>query len=117
MGWDVKATMDAASETLAKAPELPSASSVMDRLAMLPDAMPKTVWGLIAISAMSFAFFGMTDLGRKIRRAVQDTMFSNWRLALLGATGIVLSLASGYTTWDGMRNFTGEPVQIGRAHV
>ncbi|MEO0798575.1 MAG: hypothetical protein AAFY53_05150, partial [Pseudomonadota bacterium] len=36
--------------------------------------------------------------------------FANWRLALLGATGVVLSLASGWTTWDGMRNFTQEPL-------
>ena len=35
---------------------------------------------------------------------------TNWRLLLLGATGVVLSLASGWTTWDGMRNFTNEPV-------
>ena len=26
------------------------------------------------------------------------------------APGIVLSLASGWTTWDGMKNFTGEPI-------
>ncbi|KAB2849781.1 MAG: hypothetical protein F9K44_06915 [Hyphomicrobiaceae bacterium] len=37
-------------------------------------------------------------------------IFGNWRLVLLGLTGVVLSLASGYTTWDGMRNFTNEPV-------
>lgn len=30
----------------------------------------------------------------------------NWRLVLLGVTAIALSLASGYTTWDGMTNFT-----------
>ena len=110
MGWDVKATVDAATDALSRAPELPPTSTIMDRLATLPDALPKGVWGLIAISAMTFAFFGMTDMGRRIRRGVQEAMFSNWRLALLGATGIVLSLASGYTTWDGMRNFTGEPV-------
>lgn len=39
-----------------------------------------------------------------------EQVTSNWRLALLGATGVVLSLASGWTTWDGMRNFTQEPV-------
>ena len=31
-------------------------------------------------------------------------------LLLLGTTGFVLSLASGYTTWMGMTNFTGEAV-------
>ena len=37
-----------------------------------------------------------------------DEMASRWQLLLLGATGLVLSLASGYTTWAGMTNFTGE---------
>ena len=37
-------------------------------------------------------------------------MFSNWQLALLGATAIALSLASGYTTFDGLRNFTSAPL-------
>ena len=30
----------------------------------------------------------------------------SWQLWLLGATSVVLSVASGWTTWDGMRNFT-----------
>ncbi|MFM2423548.1 MAG: hypothetical protein RL291_2078, partial [Pseudomonadota bacterium] len=46
----------------------------------------------------------------RVLTAAQDIMFTNWRLGLLGATGLVLSLASGWTTWDGMRNFTGEPI-------
>jgi len=45
----------------------------------------------------------------RLSRTIEDTIFSNWRLALLGATGLVLSLASGWTTWDGMKNFTNEP--------
>jgi hypothetical protein len=45
--------------------------------------------------------------------AAQDAIFNNWQLGLLGATGIVLSAASGWTTWDGMRNFTGEPILSG----
>ena len=39
-----------------------------------------------------------------------QTVVSNWRLLLLGSTGVVLSIASGWTTWDGMRNFTREPL-------
>ncbi len=35
---------------------------------------------------------------------------TNWQLTLLATTAFVLSLASGWTTWDGMRNFTGEPI-------
>ncbi|MEO0810490.1 MAG: hypothetical protein AAFW82_07630, partial [Pseudomonadota bacterium] len=45
-----------------------------------------------------------------LRKHLAETVFSNWRLALLGATGLVLSIASGWTTWDGMSNFTKEPV-------
>ncbi len=37
-----------------------------------------------------------------------DDAASQWQLLLLGTTGFVLSLASGYTTWMGMTNFTGE---------
>ncbi len=39
-----------------------------------------------------------------------QSALTNWRLVLLGATGIILSVASGWTTWDGMRNFTNEPI-------
>jgi hypothetical protein len=37
-----------------------------------------------------------------------EEISSRWQLLLLGTTGFVLSLASGYTTWMGMTNFTGE---------
>ena len=37
-------------------------------------------------------------------------VFSSWQLLLLGSTAVVLSVASGWTTWDGMRNFTDEPL-------
>src|SRR5215203_1227138 len=40
----------------------------------------------------------------------QGPKLLNWRLILVGATAFELSLASGWTTWDGMRNFTNEPV-------
>ena len=56
------------------------------------------------------AVYLLARLSRPIWKRVEETMLSNWRLALLGATGIVLSLASGWTTWDGMRNFTQEPL-------
>lgn len=110
MGWDVKATVDAATAAVGEGPALPSATEISQTLTNIQQSLPQTAWGLIAMSALSFAFLGFTDTGRRIRRGMQDAMFSNWRLALLGATGVILSLASGYTTWDGMRNFTGEPV-------
>lgn len=45
---------------------------------------------------------------KRLGAKLEETIFSNWQLGTLAATGLVLSLASGYTTWDGMRNFTGE---------
>ena len=54
-----------------------------------------------------------TKLAKRIWATLEETLFSNWQLALLGTTGVVLSLASGWTTWDGMRNFTGEPLLSG----
>ncbi|HUS97618.1 MAG TPA: hypothetical protein VMX97_12830, partial [Hyphomicrobiaceae bacterium] len=45
-----------------------------------------------------------------MRRSLIGMMAAKWRLILLGATGIILSIASGWTTWDGMRNFTQEPL-------
>jgi hypothetical protein len=42
-------------------------------------------------------------------RIVEEMMFSNWQLGLLGAAAVALSLASGYTTFDGLRNFTSSP--------
>ena len=54
-----------------------------------------------------------TRVAKRLKAAIEETMFSNWQLALLATTGLVLSLASGWTTWDGMRNFTGEPLLAG----
>jgi hypothetical protein len=47
---------------------------------------------------------------RRLFRIIEEMMFNNWQLALLGATAIALSLASGYTTFDGLRNFTSAPL-------
>ncbi len=60
--------------------------------------------------AILLALAGLYRIMPRIWKAIEDVFFTNWRLALLGTTGIVLSLASGWTTWDGMRNFTKEPV-------
>jgi hypothetical protein len=112
MGWDVKATADAISEQLPDASSLPdasaTASSVLEGLQRLGAAITPNAPGLILFLTLSTLFLFYTKLGKRITAAGSDAMFTNWRLALLGATGIALSLASGYTTWDGMRNFTGE---------
>jgi hypothetical protein len=60
--------------------------------------------------AILLALAGLYRIMPRIWKAIEDVFFTNWRLALLGTTGIVLSLASGWTTWDGMRNFTNEPI-------
>ncbi|MGI9521744.1 MAG: hypothetical protein ACR2PG_08880 [Hyphomicrobiaceae bacterium] len=65
---------------------------------------------LLAVLAITLALFYFSSGGRKLWETLARSVLSNWRLALLGATGIVLSLASGWTTWDGMRNFTQEPL-------
>lgn len=39
----------------------------------------------------------------------QNDFITGWQLFVLGATSVVLSIASGWTTWDGMSNFTEEP--------
>ena len=65
---------------------------------------------VIALVSIGFALLYVSSSGKKLREKLAETVFSNWRLALLGATGIVLSVASGWTTWDGMRNFTQEPL-------
>ena len=52
----------------------------------------------------------MKSLFNRLWLALVEEILSNWRLALLGLTGLSLSFASGWTTWDGMNNFTGNPV-------
>jgi hypothetical protein len=64
-----------------------------------------TYTGLILL-----AWFLVARIGKPAWKQIEETILSNWRLALLGTTALVLSLASGWTTWDGMRNFTQEPL-------
>jgi hypothetical protein len=60
--------------------------------------------GLFVLALWSSGFF------RRLMRIIEEMMLSNWQLALLGSTAIALSLASGYTTYDGLRNFTSAPL-------
>ena len=111
MGLDIKAAADAAGNAVQS---LPGVQDITARIPALP--------GLDALRPFAGLFFFVaagiliglagrhTAIGRRASRGLEETIFSNWRLALLGATGFVLSLASGYTTWDGMRAFTGEAV-------
>ncbi len=47
---------------------------------------------------------------KRLMALIEKTFFDNWQLGLLATTGIVLSMAAGWRTWEGMYNFTGEPL-------
>lgn len=49
-------------------------------------------------------------LRARIGALVWSAITTNWQLSLLATAAALLSLASGWRTWDGMKNFTGEPV-------
>jgi hypothetical protein len=81
---------------------------LIDRLA--ENARPV---GIAIFLACIIALLLRTRVARRLMATIEETVFSNWRLALLGTTGIVLSGAAGWRTWEGMYNFTGEPVLSG----
>ncbi|HML44670.1 MAG TPA: hypothetical protein PKE13_17340, partial [Hyphomicrobium zavarzinii] len=99
MGWDVKATADGVVQSL---PALPTISSDVS----LPQAANWVIMGLLVLAVAS----ALVRLLPKLWSAIEQTLFTNWRLALIGGSALLLSLAGGWTTWDGMRNFTGESV-------
>ena len=69
-----------------------------------------TYFGVAAVVSYGLARFWVSPSGRSLSKRLQDEVLTNWRLALLGITSLALTLASGWTTWDGMTNFTGTPV-------
>ncbi|MCB1515419.1 MAG: hypothetical protein KDJ18_11585 [Hyphomicrobiaceae bacterium] len=85
-------------------------SSIRDWFANLsPEASTQLLSALLFMSFIGAVGLFVRRIWARAANTIEDTIFTNWRLALLAATGIVLSLASGWTTWDGMRNFTNEP--------
>ena len=98
MGWDVKATVDTIGQAL---PQIPG----------MENFTPEIAWKLLlTLAAVLLVWWIVHPFFARLWRAGENILFSNWRLALLGTTGIVLSAAAFWTTWDGMHNFTGEPV-------
>lgn len=82
-------------------------------LAAVNSVSPETWRNLfIFIAILSVVLYALRSNGFVVRlwKAFEETVFKNWQLALLGMAAIILSLASGWRTWDGMTNFTGEPV-------
>lgn len=100
MGWDVKATADGIVQSV------PDISNMSAETLSLPQAANWIIMGLLVLAVAS----ALTRLLPRVWAAVEQVMFSNWRLALIGAAALVMSAASGWVTWDGMRNFTGESV-------
>jgi predicted nucleic acid-binding Zn-ribbon protein len=99
MGWDVKATAGGLAAAVPGVPALTDGVSIQQA----------AYWLLMGLLILAFS----AALIRLLPRAwnvIEATMLSNWRLALLGSAALLLSAAGGWTTWDGMRNFTGESV-------
>lgn len=100
MGWDIKATADALGQSLRSIPGMPADFTI-------PEGA--TRWILVLLGVL-FAFALLRPFLQRLWRAIEHVFFTNWQLAMLGSAALVLSLAGGWTTWDGMTNFTGEPV-------
>ncbi len=79
----------------------------LDGVMANPAAYARSILLTVVIIAALIALF---KVGPRLWRVVEEVFFTNWQLAMLGTAAIVLSLAGGWTTWDGMTNFTGEPV-------
>ena len=117
MGWDVKTTADSVLAAVDSV-QTPSVAQVADKaqaaanqigsaIASHPASFISTTLAVLVLMSLAGLLWGIRA---RLAKVLEETMFTNWRLALLGSTGIILSLASGYTTWDGMRNFTGDAV-------
>lgn len=118
MGFDVKAAADYLIAAIDSAPTQ-SATQAASQAAEQAQTAARDVGAAIASNPGSFLSYALAAITlisiagllwrvrSRMLHGLEEAMFTNWRLALLGATGIILSLASGYTTYDGMRNFTG----------
>ncbi len=79
----------------------------LDAVMANPAVYARTILLTVLVIAALIALF---KVGPRLWRSIEEVFFNNWQLAMLGSAAIVLSLAGGWTTWDGMTNFTGEPV-------
>ena len=72
--------------------------------------------GIVAVVSQNYPFLLaalallLLFSSNRIRHGIEKALTDNWQLTLLASTGIALSLASGYTTFDGIRNFTSAPL-------
>ncbi|HEU4377535.1 MAG TPA: hypothetical protein VFR73_03110 [Hyphomicrobiaceae bacterium] len=66
---------------------------------------------ILVFAGLAFlVLFSNRGVFARIRYGIERALTDNWQLTLLASTGIALSLASGYTTYDGLRNFTNAPL-------
>jgi hypothetical protein len=100
MGLDVRATADTVSQSLRSLLGLPPDFTI-------PEGA--TRWFLV-LAGVLFVLALLRPFLQRLWRVIEHMFFTNWQLAMLGTAALVLSLAGGWTTWDGMTNFTGEPV-------
>ena len=73
---------------------------------LVPYAQPLAK-SLLALCVLALLL--RTRVVKRIFAVIEETVFENWQLGLLATTGLVLSLAAGWRTWEGMTNFTNEP--------
>jgi hypothetical protein len=65
---------------------------------------------LVFLGIVLLVLFTSKGVFARVRLALEKALRENWQLTLLASTGVALSLASGYTTFDGLRNFTSAPL-------
>lgn len=93
--------------------ETSSRNAISGWLQPLVDAVGPALPSLLVLASALLVFWLTQNFWKRIWSALESNILSNWRLALLGSAALVLSMASGWTTWDGMRNFTNEPLLSG----
>ena len=79
--------------------------ALVDNLAANAQPIGMAIAALFAVSL----FFRSAFMAR-LKKVVSEIFFENWQLGLLGTAALTLSLASGWRTWEGMTNFTNEPL-------
>ena len=72
----------------------------LDGVIANPAAYARSILLTVVVIAALIALF---KVGPRLWRAIEEVFFTNWQLTLLGTAALVLSLAGGWTTWDGMR--------------
>ncbi|MGQ0455542.1 MAG: hypothetical protein ACT4OU_00625 [Hyphomicrobium sp.] len=81
---------------------------LVDSLAENARPIAMALAALVAVSLFLRSAF-MT----RVKKVATEMFFENWQLGLLGTAALVLSVASGWRTWEGMTNFTNEPLASG----